>query len=150
MFASSQFPDVFQYNKTVAGFCFVSTGTIPVSIGGKPFYLTTVSAWTNEFLPAFPPGAPLGTDNLGTVVSQVTVYNAYNRAVGNIFTRDTIDLSRIIAGTGYTSSEQDVIVGGSGIFQNVQGAYRIDSGLDPSGAVDLTNITGSICNIAGN
>jgi hypothetical protein len=107
---------------------------MPVSIGRKPYAISTVSAWTNEFMPAFPPPPySLGQDNIATVATQVTVYNASNRLMGRFYTRDTIDLSGIIGGTG--------------IFTNARGAYRIGSALGMDGAVNITSIVGSICNV---
>ncbi|MDD5034061.1 MAG: hypothetical protein PHE55_04820 [Methylococcaceae bacterium] len=149
--ASSRFPDTFQYNKTLPGFCFVSANPIPAILNGNPVNLTALSAWTNDFLPAFPPGpSSLGHDNLATAVTQVTVYDAQNtllgiQTLGKLYTRDSIDLSPVIFGVGYGVSEQDTIVGGSGAFLGARGGYRIDAFLDVSGSVNITRINGSIC-----
>jgi hypothetical protein len=140
--ASRQFPDVFAGVGKLLGLCYVSTGPAPATIGNTPVTITsTVSAWTSDFFPILFPG---GTDNLGTVVTQLTIADLRGNSVGKLFTRDTIDLSQIASGT---ASEEDVIVGGTGPLQNAKGTYRIASVPEDQQAskVLLTNLSGVVC-----
>jgi hypothetical protein len=66
-------------------------------------------------------GAVRGQDNLGTVVTQLTIADQSGNYTGKLFTRDTIDLSEITT-TG-SASEEDVIVGGTNNFGGAKGTY---------------------------
>jgi len=141
--ASRQFPDAFVGAGKLLGLCYVSTGPTPATIGNTPVTITsTASAWTSDFFPILFPG---GNDNLGTVVTQLTIADFRGNSVGKLFTRDTIDLSQIFT-TG-TASEEDVIVGGTGPLQNAKGTYRVASVPKDPGAtvVALTNLSGVVC-----
>lgn len=140
--ASGQFPDVFAGSGKITNLCYMSTGPATAFIGGAQVTITsTLSGWTTDFTPVLFGG----TDNLGTVVTQVTIQGLHGKSMATLYTRDTIDLSQIFT-TG-TSSEQDVIVGGSAYFQNAKGTYRAASmPEDPSASkVELTNLTGVVC-----
>ena len=141
--ATRQFPDVFAGAGKKLGLCYVSTGPAPASIGNNPVTIaSSVSGWTSDFFPVL---FPQGTDNLATVVTQLTIADLRGNSLGKLFTRDTIDLSQIFT-TG-TASEEDVIVGGTGPLQNAKGTYRVASvPEDPFAAkVKLTNLSGVVC-----
>lgn len=140
--ASRQFPDVFAGAGKMAGLCYVSTGPATAYIGGTAVTITsTLSGWTTDFR------SPLlgGNDNLGTVVTQLTIADFRGNSVGKLFTRDTIDLSQIFT-TG-TASEEDVIVGGTGPLEHAKGTYRVASVPEDQQAskVLLTNLSGVVC-----
>jgi hypothetical protein len=139
--ASRQFPDVFAGAGKMLPLCYVSTGSASAAIGNTTVTITsTLSGWTSDFFPILFPG---GTDNLGTVVTQLTIADLRGNSVGKLFTRDTIDLSQIASGT---ASEEDVIVGGTGPLQNAKGTYRIASVPEDQQAskVLLTNLSGVV------
>ena len=140
--ASGQFPDVFAGSGKKTNLCYVATGPAPATIGGDPVTIaSSISGWTTDFTP----GLFGGPDNLGTVVTQLTISGLNGQASANLFTRDTIDLSQIFT-TG-TASEEDVIVGGSGPLENAKGTYRVASvPEDPfASKVLLTNLAGVLC-----
>jgi hypothetical protein len=139
--ASGQFPDVFFSQGKTMPICYVSSGPASASIGQHPVTITsTLSGWTTDFVPALFGGQ----DNLGTVVTQLTIVDQTGNYTGKLFTRDTIDLSQITT-TG-SAAEQDVIVGGTKNFNGAKGTYRVDSAAnqDASMAI-LTNLHGTLC-----
>jgi len=87
-----------------------------------------------------------GPDNLGTVVTQLTIAGLHGNSRANLYTRDTIDLSQIMSGH---APEEDVIVGGSAYLTNASGTYRIASQPENAQAskVLLTNLSGVICGV---
>jgi hypothetical protein len=114
--ASKQFPDILAgaHPKTL-GLCFASNGAIPITIGDQTVNISTVSAWTNQFLPL-----PLGGDTLAGVITAWTVTDFYSKKMlGHIFTRDTLDIVH--------STEQDIVIGGSNKYDGAKGALRLDS-----------------------
>lgn len=139
--AVGQFANVFAPPGKTTSVCYASTGPAYAAIGKRQFSLTSISGWTTDFVP-FLLG---GKDNLGTVVTQVTMTGADGIAIGSYFTRDTIDLSQI-ATTG-TSAEEDVIVGGTGLLFGTSGTYRVAATPeDPQASkVLLTNLNGLVC-----
>jgi hypothetical protein len=139
--AAGQFADVFAPPGKTTGVCYASTGPANAVIGKGQVSLTSISGWTTDIMP-FILG---GKDNLGTVVTQVTVTGADGIAIGSYFTRDTIDLSQI-AKTG-TSAEEDVIVGGTGFLFGTGGTYRVTgTPEDPRASkVLLTSLDGLVC-----
>ena len=140
--ASRQFPDVFAGAGKMLPICYAATGPASATIGNTPVTIvSTLSGWTTDFVPILFGGS----DNLGTVVTQLTIADLYGRALGKLFTRDTIDLSQIFT-TG-TAPEQDVIVGGAGPLQNAKGTYRIASAPEDQNAtkVKLSNLAGIVC-----
>ena len=141
--ASGMFPDVFAGAGKALGLCYASTGPAAASIGNFPVTIaSTLSAWSHDFVPVLFGG----TDNLGTVVTELTITDVRGRFPAQLFTRDTIDLSQILT-TG-TASEEDVIVGGSEYLFAAKGTYRLASAPanPPSVAViNLTGLTGVIC-----
>ena len=139
---SGRFPDVFAGSGKMTNLCYVLTAPVPAFIGDSQVTIASIlSGWTTDFDPVLLGG----TDNLGTVVTQLTIADIHGRALGRIFTRDTIDLSQIFT-TG-TASEEDVIVGGSAVLEGAKGTYRAtDTPEDPHAAkVKLTNLSGLIC-----
>jgi hypothetical protein len=139
---SRRFPDVFAGSGKMTNLCYVSTAPVPAFIGDSKVTISSLlSGWTTDFQP-FLFGGP---DNLGTVVTELTFADVHGRALGRIFTRDTIDLSQIFT-TG-TASEEDVIVGGSAVLEGARGTYRAtDKPEDPQAAkVKLANLSGLIC-----
>jgi hypothetical protein len=99
-----------------------------------------VSGFTTDFVPTLFGGQ----DNLGTVVTQVTIVDPSGNYTGKLFTRDTIDFSHITT-TG-TASEEDVIVGGTKHFGGAKGTYRVDSTANQDASmVILTNLHGILC-----
>ncbi len=139
--ATGQFPDVFAPPGKAAGLCYATTAPAPAVIGKRQVSLSGMSAWTTDFVP-FLLG---GTDNLGTVVTQIAVTGTDGNAVGNYYTRDTIDLSQLVATDN--APEEDVIVGGTSIFVGVSGTYRVASAPEDQQAskVLLTNLNGLVC-----
>jgi len=139
--AVGQFADAFAPPGKAIGVCYASTGPANAVIGKRQVSLTSISGWTTDIVP-FILG---GKDNLGTVVTEVTVTGADGIGTGSYFTRDTIDLSRIAA-TG-TSAEEDVIVGGTGLLFSTSGTYRVTgTPEDPQASkVLLTNLNGLLC-----
>jgi hypothetical protein len=140
--ASRHFPDVFAGSGKMTAVCYVSTGPAAAFIGNTQVTIaSSVSGWTTDFSPALFGG----TDNLGTVVTQLTIADFRGNSLGKLFTRDTIDLSQIFT-TG-TASEEDVVVGGAGSLQGASGTYRVASvPEDPYAAkVKLTNLAGVLC-----
>jgi hypothetical protein len=102
--------------------------------------MSTLSGWTTDFVPALFGGQ----DNLGTVVTQLTIVDQTGNYTGKLFTRDTIDLSQITT-TG-SAAEQDVIVGGTKNFNGAKGTYRVDSAPNQDASmVILTNLHGTLC-----
>lgn len=139
---SRQFPDVFAGSGKALNLCYVSTAPVKATIGNTPVRIaSSLSAWTTDFIPVLFGG----TDNLGTVVTQLTIADLRGNSLGKLFTRDTIDLSQIFT-TG-TASEEDVIVGGTGPLQNAKGTYRVASVPEDQNAtkVLLTDLSGVVC-----
>src|SRR5215472_5527947 len=97
---------------------------------------STLSGWTTDFVP----GLFGGEDNLGTVVTQLTIVDRSEDHTGKLFTRDTVDLSQIKT-TG-SAPEEDVIIGGSNNLSGAAGTYRVDATPnDPYAmSVSLTNL----------
>jgi hypothetical protein len=140
--ATGQFPDVFAGAGKTTGLCYASTGPVPASIGNAAVMIAaTLSGWTTDFTPVLLGG----TDNLGTVVTELTIAGLHGNSQARLFTRDTIDLSQIFT-TGI-AAEEDVIVGGSGYLTGAQGTYRIASTPEDPNAekVRLTGLSGEIC-----
>ena len=141
--ASGQFPDVFAGSGKLAGLCYAATGPAAATIGNTPVTIvSSLSAWTTDFVPVL----FNGPDNLGTVVTQLTIAGFHGNSQANLYTRDAIDLSQLLSGH---APEEDVIVGGSAYFSNAKGTYRIASQPEDALAskVLLTNLTGTICGI---
>lgn len=142
--SSKSFPHVFTQNQThlYPGLCYVSTGNgIAAKLGSTAINVRSASAWTTEFLPMI---IPNGIDTMATVISQWSVTTTRNKPLGKLFSADAIDL--------ISSSEFDVIVGGSDQFEKAKGAVRIDSELvdNPLGTqypplIKITNISGKVC-----
>lgn len=140
--ASGQFPDVFSGSGKKTNLCYASTGPVAATIAGAPVMIkSTVSGWTTDFTPFLLRGG----DNLGTVVTALTIADVNGNSLAQIFTRDTIDLSQIFT-TG-TASEEDVIVGGTAYFTGAQGTYRVGSVPEDQQAskVRLINLSGELC-----
>ncbi len=141
--ASQKFPHIFRPEQTnlYPGLCYVSTGNgIAAKLGSRAVNVKSVSAWTTDFVPILIGG----NDVVASVITQWTVFNVKNSKLGKVFTSDAIDLS--------SSSELDVMVGGSDQFENAKGAVRIDStpvpnplgeGLPP--LIKVTGIKGKLC-----
>ena len=139
--ASGQFPDVFFPPGKTTTICYASSGPASASIGQHQITITsTLSGWTTDFVPALFGGE----DNLGTVVTQLTIADQTGNYTGKLYTRDTIDLSQITT-TG-SAAEQDVIVGGNNNFGGVKGTYRVESAANQDASiVILTNLHGVLC-----
>jgi hypothetical protein len=140
--ASRQFPDVFAGTGKMTKICYKATGPAPAFIGKTQVTIAaSASGWTTDFTPVLFGG----TDNLGTVVTELTITDQRGRPIGNLFTRDTIDLSQIFT-TG-TSAEEDVIVGGAAVLHHAKGTYRVVSTPEDANAtkVKLTNLAGVVC-----
>jgi hypothetical protein len=141
--ASGQFPDVFAGSGKAFGLCYAATGPASAMIGNTPVtVVSSLSAWTTDFVPALF-GGP---DNLGTVVTELTISGFHGGSQAKLYTRDTIDLSQILSGR---APEEDVIVGGTAYFNNAKGTYRIESQPeDPlASKVLLNNLNGTLCGI---
>jgi hypothetical protein len=139
--ASGQFPDVFFPPGKTMPICYASSSPASASIGQHQVTITsTLSGWTTDLVPTLFGGQ----DNLGTVVTQLTVTDQTGNYTGKLFTRDTIDLSKITT-TG-SAAEQDVIVGGTNNFGGAKGTYRVDSAANQDASmVILTNLHGILC-----
>ena len=140
--ATGQFPDVFFGSGKKTSLCYASTGPVAATIGSAPVTIkSTVSGWTTDFTPFLLGGG----DNLGTVVTALTIADVSGNSLAQLFTRDTIDLSQIFT-TG-TASEEDVIVGGTAYFTGAQGTYRLGSVPEDQQAskVRLINLSGELC-----
>jgi hypothetical protein len=139
--ASGQFSDVFLSPGKTMPICYASSGPASASIGQHPVTITsTLSGWTADFFPALFGGQ----DNLGTVVTQLTIVDQAGNYTGKLYTRDTIDLSQITT-TG-SASEEDVIVGGTNNLGGAKGTYRVDSAANQDASmVILTNLHGILC-----
>lgn len=139
--ASNRFPDV-----TYLGFdgsCYVSNDTQAINVvwGSKPLTIKTVSAWTNNFdtfdMPyLFGNGA---TGTVGTVVTQMSVFNHSGKNIGQIYTKDTINLAK------FPVPEDDVVVGGSHFFEGAKGTIKISSSQGSNGIVVIESIGGTLC-----
>lgn len=141
LLASRRFPDLNAGSGKMTNVCYAATGAAPATIGGKGVTITsTLSGWTTDFTPVLFGG----TDNLGTVVTQLSIAGLSGNSTAALYTRDTIDLSRLLAGT---VPEEDVIVGGVGPLQGASGTYRINSAPEDQTAskVLLTNLSGQVC-----
>jgi hypothetical protein len=140
--ATGQFPDVFAGSGKKTNLCFASTAPVAATIGSAPVTIkSTVSGWTTDFTPFLLGGG----DNLGTVVTALTIADVNGNSLAQLFTRDTIDLSQLFT-TG-TASEEDVIVGGTAYFTGAQGTYRVGSVPENQQAskVKLLNPNGVLC-----
>jgi hypothetical protein len=90
--ASGQFPDVFFPPGKTTSICYASFGPVPASIGQHQVTIaSTLSGFTTDFVPTLFGGQ----DNLGTVVTQLTIVDPSGNDTGKLFTRDTIDFSQI-------------------------------------------------------
>jgi hypothetical protein len=99
-----------------------------------------MSAFTTDFFPTIFGG----TDNLATVVTQLTFNDPSGNYTGKLFTRDTIDTTQV-ATTG-AATEEDVIVGGTNNLGGAKGTYRVDSAANQGATiVMLTNLHGVLC-----
>jgi len=144
---SGNFPDIFSadpanpYSKLIDGFCFVSAGNVAAVMGNTPVNITSISAWTNEFLPG---AFGLGSDNMATVITRWTFRkNVDNKLLGEISTRDAIDFSDISV-----TPEQDVVIAGTKSLSGAKGAIRVDSHLENVNNVPhviIDNFSGNIC-----
>lgn len=140
--ASNRFPDV-----SFLGFdgtCYISDDTqaIRVTWGTRQFVLRTLSAWTNSF-DTF--GVPFifgngATGIIGTVATQITVLSPNGVNVGQIYTKDTINLSQ------YPAPEDDVVIAGTNFFEGAKGTIKITSvpGSDGSSLL-IESIGGKLC-----
>jgi hypothetical protein len=140
--ASQQFPDIFAGSGKMTNLCYKLTAPAMGYVGNTKVTITSsLSGWTTDFTPV-PYG---GTDNLATVVTQLTIAGLHGNSVATLYTRDTIDFSQIFT-TG-TAPEEDVIVGGHGTLENAKGTYRAVSIPEDTNAtkIKLTNLTGVIC-----
>jgi hypothetical protein len=139
--ASGQFPDVFFPAGRTTPICYASFGPASALIGQHQVNIaSTLSGFTRDFVPTLFGGQ----DNLGTVVTQLTIVDPSGSYTGRLFTRDTIDFSQITT-TG-TASEEDVIVGGTNYFGGARGTYRVDSAANQDASmVILTNLHGVVC-----
>jgi hypothetical protein len=139
---SRRFPDVFSGSGKMTNLCYASTGPVTATIGKtKVVIAATLSGWTTDFQPTLLGG----TDNLGTVITEISIANLPGHASAQLFTRDTIDLSQIT--TSGTAPEEDVIIGGSNTLEGAKGTYRVASAPeDPQATkVELTNLNSVIC-----
>jgi hypothetical protein len=139
--ASGLFPDVFFPPGKTTSICYASFGPVPASIGQHQVTIaSTLSGFTTDFVPTLFGGQ----DNLGTVVTQLTIVDPSGNDTGKLFTRDTIDFSQITT-TG-TAPEEDAIVGGTNNFGGAKGTYRVDSAANQDASiVILTNLHGILC-----
>jgi hypothetical protein len=139
--ASGQFPDVFYPPGKTMPICYASAAPATASIGQHQITITsTLSGWTSDFVPTLFGGQ----DNLGTVVTQLTIVDQTGNYTGKLYTRDTIDLSQITA-TG-SAAEEDVIVGGTNNFGSAKGTYRVESAANQDASmVILTDLHGILC-----
>jgi hypothetical protein len=139
--ASGQFPDVFSPPGKTTRICYASSGPPSASIGQHQVtFASTLSGWATDFVPALFGGE----DNLGTVVTQLTIADQTGNYTGKLYTRDTIDLSQITT-TG-SAAEQDVIVGGTNNFGGAKGTYRVESAANQdTSIVILANLHGVLC-----
>ena len=126
--------------------CFVSHGSLSATIDGKPVSITTLSAWTNDTKPVifYTPYSTDYTDNIGAVITQISVFDAKGRFKGNIYSRDVVDLSHFSSGT---SIEQDTVVGGSKELVGAKGTFRIESTGIPQvpTSVPINVLKGTLC-----
>lgn len=122
------------------GSCYVSdeTQTINVLWGSKPITIKTVSAWTKDFNTFDLPYIFGGTGTVGTVATQMTVFNNYGKYIGQIYTSDTINLVKNGA------PEVDVVTSGSGYFDGARGSIKITSSPGSNGIV-IESIEGTLC-----
>ena len=140
--ASRMFPDVFAGSGKMTNVCYAAAGPAPAMICNTPVTITSsLSGWTTDFTPVLIGGK----DNLGTVVTRLTISVPLQSSPAEIFTRDTIDFSQI-ATTGI-APEEDVIVGGTGWLRHAKGTWRVaGASEDPQGMkVKLTNLAGLLC-----
>lgn len=140
--ASGQFPDVFAGSGKMTPVCYASTGPASGTVGGVGVVIaSSISGWTTDFTPVLFGG----TDNLGTVVTQLNFADRWGHIVGRLYTRDTIDLSQIFV-TG-TSAEEDVAVGGDGVLFGAKGTYRMVSTPENPAAskVAISGLHGELC-----
>jgi hypothetical protein len=142
--ASKQYPDVFANSNYQFPFgvtiCYVSNGDLSATLDGEPVLLATQSMWTTDFKPALL-GFPGYSDGMGSVITQVSVYNAAHKLQGKVFLRDAI-----VFNLPASSSELNTVVGGSGRYANVKGALRIDShDIASTDTVPLSSVTGTLC-----
>ena len=139
---SGRFPDVFAGSGKLTNLCYRSTAPARAFIGDSEVTIwSTLSGWTTDFRPVLLGG----TDNLGTVVTQLTIAHTHGHVLGRLFTRDTIDLSQLSATGG--ASEEDVIVDGEAVLEGAKGTYQVAAvPEDPHAAkVKLVNLSGVIC-----
>lgn len=141
--SSRKFPHIFAQNQPqlYPGLCYVSMDNgIAAKLGDQSVTIRSASAWTKEFFPSLI-GGP---DTLATVITQWEVTNDRGRLLGKVYSSDAVDIM--------SSSEYNVIVGGSRKFSDAKGAIRIDSEPVPNPYGDqlpplikITNISGTIC-----
>jgi hypothetical protein len=139
--ASGQFPDVFFSNGKTTDFCYKLSQPATASIGQ---HNVTISAGLSTFTTDFFPKIFGGTDDLATVVTQLTFNDPSGNYTGKLFTRDTIDTTRVAIDGSAT--EEDVIVGGTNNFGGAKGTYRLNSSANADASVVmLTSLNGIVC-----
>jgi len=142
---SNQFPDV-----SYLGLCYVSRGAINVLWGTKELTVKTASAWIDSSstfgVPViFPPTNPAslyGVGYIGTVATQWAISDNEGKDLGVIYTRDTINLGENLATAG---SEDDVVIGGSKLFEGAKGTIKLRSVQLQSGSVEVGTLGGKLC-----
>ncbi len=143
--ASGQFPDIFSVSPPkLLPVCFATPPSgIPFMIGTESYNISTMSIWTNEFLPYFPP-LLTGPDQLASVITQWQIKNPFGTLVGTFYTHDTADLLNF--------TELDVIIGGLAGLDDIKGALRVNSHPVIISAsqfyISIDSISGTICNAA--
>jgi len=155
--ASGQFPEVFADKKYIFPglpaflpntVCFASDGSFSASIGGVPVSVQTFSVWTNTTKPLIFSLRGLTDavykDTQGEVITQFTISDPTGRYSGKIFSRDVIDLGRLVEPS---IVEKNAIVGGTQRFFRAKGSFqmRLDTMPTPPATVPISKLNGMIC-----
>ena len=117
------------------GLCYASVGVLTATIGSTPVNINTISVWTNEFNPDII-GGP---DHLGAVITQWTVslQKSPSTVIGAVYTHDTVNPD--------VGSELDVATSGTGIFNGLNGAVKVNSSPSSNGELSINSLSGEIC-----